>query len=198
MSFSNVSQRVTDDLAAAGWYPGRQIDLSHFQEKLRQAGYELFPAATEFMAEFGNLEVGAKRDSDSQYSWDFRLYVPDEAEIEALDSTGRAIDTRLAHVGRCNPSDLMILISCDAELYTEWSGTLSLVGTSAEEGLIAIASEWPPIREYWGHSATRLAYYWAEYCKTHGLFLDSLPATVLSRMAPETVNGLKARLGHAT
>lgn len=47
-------------LRKAGWYEGRKIDLSKFEEEYAKLGCELFPAAKKFLEEFGDLDIQDK------------------------------------------------------------------------------------------------------------------------------------------
>ena len=42
-------------LKKAGWYEGRKIDLSKYEEAYAKIGCELFPAARKFLEEYGDL-----------------------------------------------------------------------------------------------------------------------------------------------
>ena len=44
-------------LRKAGWYEGRKIDLTKYEEEYAKLGLELFPAARKFLEEFGNLVI---------------------------------------------------------------------------------------------------------------------------------------------
>lgn len=44
-------------LRKAGWYEGRKIDLTKFEEQYAKIGCELFPAARKFLEEFGDLKI---------------------------------------------------------------------------------------------------------------------------------------------
>lgn len=44
-------------LRKAGWYEGRKIDLTKFEEQYAKIGCELFPAARKFLEEFGDLAI---------------------------------------------------------------------------------------------------------------------------------------------
>ena len=44
-------------LKKAGWYEGRKIDLTKYEEAYAKIGCELFPAARKFLEEFGDLAI---------------------------------------------------------------------------------------------------------------------------------------------
>ena len=47
-------------LRKAGWFEGRKIDVSHFEKRFTELGYEFFPAARSFLEEFGDLYIKDK------------------------------------------------------------------------------------------------------------------------------------------
>jgi hypothetical protein len=52
--FSEKAERL---LRKAGWYPGRNTDISGIVEEFQAIGCELFPVAREFLEEFAFLEI---------------------------------------------------------------------------------------------------------------------------------------------
>ena len=42
-------------LRKAGWYEGRKIDLTKYEEAYAKIGCEIFPAARKFLEEYGDL-----------------------------------------------------------------------------------------------------------------------------------------------
>ena len=47
-------------LRKAGWFEGRKIDVSHYEKRFTELGYEFFPAARSFLEEFGDLYIKDK------------------------------------------------------------------------------------------------------------------------------------------
>lgn len=54
-------------LRKAGWYEGRKIDLSKYEEAYAKLGCELFPAARKFLEEYGDLDIQDKYISTATY-----------------------------------------------------------------------------------------------------------------------------------
>lgn len=72
-------------LRKAGWYEGRKIDLSKFEEEYAKLGCELFPAARKFLEEYGNLHFYDKyEDVDLR-----RGYGINESSTEVVYCCGR-------------------------------------------------------------------------------------------------------------
>lgn len=47
-------------LRKAGWYEGRKIDITKYEEEYAKIGCELFPAARKFLEEYGDLDIQDK------------------------------------------------------------------------------------------------------------------------------------------
>lgn len=72
-------------LRKAGWYEGRKIDLSKFEEEYAKLGCELFPAARNFLEEYGNLHF-----YDKYEDFDLRRgYGINETSTEVVYCCGR-------------------------------------------------------------------------------------------------------------
>lgn len=54
-------------LRKAGWYEGRKIDLTKYEEAYAKIGCELFPAARKFLEEYGDLDIQDKYISTATY-----------------------------------------------------------------------------------------------------------------------------------
>ena len=55
-----LTKTAKQQLMKAGWYEGRKIDVSHFEKRFTELGYEFFPAARSFLEEFGDLYIKDK------------------------------------------------------------------------------------------------------------------------------------------
>jgi hypothetical protein len=50
-------EEVAETLAAAGWFPGRAVDVTPWVQKLEEAGLVAHPAARAFLSQFVGLSV---------------------------------------------------------------------------------------------------------------------------------------------
>ncbi|RSN26229.1 hypothetical protein DL990_32970 [Amycolatopsis sp. WAC 01416] len=58
MLVDRFSPQAEQDLRAAGWRPGRAVDVAGWRQRLEASGeVRMHPAAAEFLAEFGGLNV---------------------------------------------------------------------------------------------------------------------------------------------
>ena len=55
-----LTETAKQQLQKAGWFEGRKIDVSHFEKRFTELGYEFFPAARSFLEEFGDLYIKDK------------------------------------------------------------------------------------------------------------------------------------------
>ncbi|MCM1508930.1 MAG: SUKH-3 domain-containing protein [Ruminococcus flavefaciens] len=52
-----LTEIAKQQLMKAGWYEGRKIDVSNYEKRFTELGYEFFPAARRFLEEFGDLHI---------------------------------------------------------------------------------------------------------------------------------------------
>lgn len=57
-----LNKIAEQQLRKAGWYEGRKIDVSHFEKRFSEQGFDFFPAARRFLEEFGDLKIVDKLD----------------------------------------------------------------------------------------------------------------------------------------
>lgn len=50
-----LTEIAKQQLRKAGWYEGRKIDLTKYEEEYAKLGLEIFPAARKFLEEYGEL-----------------------------------------------------------------------------------------------------------------------------------------------
>lgn len=127
-----LSELAKQQLRKAGWYEGRKIDVTKYEEKLRKEGYELFPAARKFLEEFGDLYIADKYEAlDVKKGYcikESRIELPyccgcPQVEEKVKQLTGQ----RILMVGAIDCGEIYIYISEDGKFYTDWynSGLLA-------------------------------------------------------------------------
>ncbi|MFJ7497695.1 SUKH-3 domain-containing protein [Streptomyces sp. NPDC097727] len=57
---SDLNPVTQATLRSAGWFPGRRVDTSLWRVSFAKAELVMHPAAEEFLAEFGGLQVGSR------------------------------------------------------------------------------------------------------------------------------------------
>lgn len=94
-----LTETAKQQLQKAGWFEGRKIDVSHYEKKFTELGYEFFPAARSFLEEFGDLYI-----KDKYWSISVKNSVTvneSSTELSYLDSyTFSRCDTFMENVGQ--------------------------------------------------------------------------------------------------
>ena len=120
-----LSELAKQQLRKAGWYEGRKIDVTKYEEKLRAEGYELFLAARKFLEEFGDLKIQDKFEAPNLK----KGYCINESSIELPYCCGcpqveekvkRLTGQRILMVGAIDYCEIYIYISEDGKFYTDW------------------------------------------------------------------------------
>lgn len=114
-------------LRKAGWYEGRKINLTEYEEGYRKLGCELFPAARRFLEEFGDLTIRdiyefpyiksgvSCKESSTQLStcvWSRHFEL--EKRIDEL------YGQKILCVGAIDCCNIYIYISEDGKFYCDW------------------------------------------------------------------------------
>ena len=114
-------------LRKAGWYEGRKIDLTKYEEEYAKLGLKLFPAARKFLEEFGDLDIQDKYLSTSTDKNGNRILIINRSVTgipyccfkpsqEIIDKVGKNI----LPVGLIDHGNIYIYISTDGKIYTNW------------------------------------------------------------------------------
>jgi len=122
-----LSELAKQQLRKAGWYEGRKIDLTQYEEKIKQNGSELFPAARKFLEEFGDLYIADKYEAlDVKKGYcikESRIGLPYccvrrnlSLEEKVKELTGQ----KILKVGAIDCCEIYIYISEDGKFYTDW------------------------------------------------------------------------------
>ncbi|MGG4496794.1 SUKH-3 domain-containing protein [Brevibacillus reuszeri] len=95
------SEQTINILAKAGWYEGREIDISDTITFLESKGYQVFPCVIEALAEYGGLECLYKRPDGSDESFHFRTMevYGDYYDKEDFEDIERRVQEPLIAIG---------------------------------------------------------------------------------------------------
>ena len=114
-------------LRKAGWYEGRKIDLTKYEEAYAKIGCELFPAARKFLEEYGDLHF-----YDKCEALDLRKgYYINESLTELVYCCGHRdrkleelvenlFGQKLLKVGLVACGNIYIFISEDGRFFVNW------------------------------------------------------------------------------
>ena len=115
-------------LRKAGWYEGRKIDLTKYEEAF---GCELFPAARKFLEEYGDLDIQDKYISTATYENGDHFIVinrslidvayccyPRDLELEKM--VDELFHQKILRVGAIDHGNIDIYISEDGRFFVNW------------------------------------------------------------------------------
>lgn len=120
-----LSETAKQQLTKAGWYEGRKIDVSHFEKKFTELGYDFFPAARSFLEEFGDLHIEDKTPCNcGQYKVNTN---ESSTELEELswwsmsdcDEFVEKVGKKVIPAAVMEYMDIVIYISEDGKFYAE-------------------------------------------------------------------------------
>ena len=118
-------------LRKAGWYEGRKIDLSKYEEAYAEVGCKLFPAARKFLEEYGDLDIQDKYISTATYENGDHFIVinrslidvayccyPRDLELEKM--VDELFHQKILRVGAIDHGNIDIYISEDGRFFINW------------------------------------------------------------------------------
>lgn len=134
--------RTEEILKNAGWYTGRQVDISGYERLYRQRGYEMWPVLAEFLREFGGVTASYEWPTKGDESW-FEIN-PAEG-LSGTDSSeiarcARTVGEPLTPFG-LQDSVTTLMMSPSGKVYGTMDGYLGLYGNSGEEALDCLCGE---------------------------------------------------------
>ncbi|WP_079195286.1 SUKH-3 domain-containing protein [Streptomyces acidiscabies] len=133
---SRFSVEAGDALRGAGWFPGRQVDVTPWRNSLQ--GFPMHVAAKEFLREFGGLHVQVSGPGvtcmRTPFEIDPELAVGEEGRFLELS---RRFDCSLFPVGMKDSGDFFLAIDEDCTVYALMNWLFSLGrGDAALERLV--------------------------------------------------------------
>lgn len=118
-------------LRKAGWYEGRKIDLTKYEEAYAKLGCEMFPAARKFLEEYGDLDIQDKYISTATYENGDHFIVlnrslidvaycryPRDLELEKM--VDELFHQKILRVGAIDHGNIDIYISEDGRFFVNW------------------------------------------------------------------------------
>ncbi len=149
-----VATQVTDDamarLRAAGWHPGRRVDITRAVHALEADGHQVSSELRRFLAEYDRLEVTEKpRPGVLRREQNLRRITFAATETGGVDAEwARAyedvVGCRLAPVG--GYSHMTIYHGADGKFYGGFDREFGLLGRDVADVVAGILFEDPPRR----------------------------------------------------
>ena len=106
-------------LRKAGWYEGRKIDLTKYEEEYAKIGCEMFPAARKFLEEYGNLHFYDKGYYINESSTEL-VYCCGHRDRKLEELVENLFGQKLLKVGLVDCGNIYIFISEDGRFFVNW------------------------------------------------------------------------------
>jgi hypothetical protein len=138
MGLGDASRR---QLAAGGWFEGRSCDVEPFKKAYRDERYVIFPAALQFLEQFGGLAGNHRAMQHTNPLKHFTFDARKAAENipkEKVDVYSVRFGEALIPVGEIDDGYITLMISEHGALVGGLDNYLWLLGNTVDEGLNAI------------------------------------------------------------
>lgn len=140
---ARFSSQVDEDLRAAGWKPGRAVDVGGWQRRLEASRLvRMHPAAARFLAEFGGLKVEIVGPGVSVARQPFELD-PDlaDGEEDRFAEWGADIGCSLFPIGILDRGRFFLGISEVGEIFLveTWVASYGIGDTALENLILGVA-----------------------------------------------------------
>lgn len=140
-----LSSRETERvLRAAGWYPGRRIDVSGWVCELEESGFLMHEAAVEFLSEFGGLRVNVHGPGISCVKEPFELDpLLCLGEDDRFRGWGNTLGKHLAPLGELDHGRFFLGIDAHAviHLVVDWVASFGPVSEALDRLILGIAAD---------------------------------------------------------
>ncbi|WP_176560085.1 SUKH-3 domain-containing protein [Brevibacillus dissolubilis] len=133
-----ISEKTQLLLRKAGWQPDRKIDITDYISVLENEGYTLFPAAIEFLTEFGGLKVTHPHHMVKKSDDFFQTNASVAAEDiwrERVETYEERIGESLVVIGQAYKTHMTMMISPTGRVFAAYDDLLILLGNSPAEAL---------------------------------------------------------------
>jgi len=131
-----LSEQAQTILADAGWYEGRNVDVTETVTFLEAKGYDVFPCVIEVLKEFGGLECSYKRPDGSDESFHFHTIeiYGDYYEKEDFEDIEKRVGEPLIAIGGAYRY-MNMFMSQSGKLYGEMGYCLVKFGDNIYDAL---------------------------------------------------------------
>ncbi len=138
MIVEHLEQQTIACLRAAGWEPGRRLDVRSFVEVLAGDGYAVFPPVEEFVAAFGNLTISFPHYRDPTIIDHCHFDVAQAVRNvfpENVSYWSDRVGDPLCPIGEAFSNHMTLLIADDGAMYGGFEETLVKLGDNGDEAL---------------------------------------------------------------
>jgi hypothetical protein len=135
MMFSHELQAV---LRQQGWSPERKVPTHHWVAELVGSGFTVLPEAESILQNFGGLKIIPVKTRDGAYATGIIKFDPVTdvlSEVERIEFWQKYLGKRLTPLGVLYPSESILLISDNGQVFCEWGNLIGECGNSFEDAL---------------------------------------------------------------
>lgn len=123
---SALADEAERTLRAAGWSPGRQVDIAVWRERLEVDGFHMHATAERFLAEFGGLAVEEKGPgvTRAREAFEFDPLLA-EGEADRFGEWSRTVGESIFPLGELDHGRYFLGISESGVIYlvADWLGS---------------------------------------------------------------------------
>ncbi|MGL4420540.1 MAG: SUKH-3 domain-containing protein [Gemmataceae bacterium] len=130
----DFSEEMMATLAAAGWFPGRRVDVSEWHKAVLEEGFEVSPLALELWATFGGLILESP-------TFKLNKAFPPPVLVDPLETLGSRCAKReglagevLTPFGECK-EQTAIFVTPTGAFYGDYEGTFFCHGAKMPESM---------------------------------------------------------------
>lgn len=136
-----VSQKTTDALLNAGWFPNRKLDTTEIEELIESRGFKVYEPVKKFLEEFADLKIMVNSDNmigttEVHKTTIKELYYP-EFMRSGKSEAERNANEMLVPVGSICDGTFLLYISETGKMYC----SIGKLGDTAWEGWERLISE---------------------------------------------------------
>jgi len=131
-------------LRKAGWQEGRKIDITGYEEVLREEGFEIPTCVIALLQEFGGLRIVHPHAKVQGETDDF-IFEVDKVMVEHEDywvkgNYSHRVGKKLCCVGKACDANMTLAMSSDGEVFAGFDSFLCYVGSSYDDAIESLCS----------------------------------------------------------
>ena len=133
-----LSQEVQVVLRQQGWSPERKVSTRDWVAQLVSVGYTVLPKAESILQNFGGLEITPVKTPNDAYAPDVIRFDPVTevlSEVERIEFWQEQLAQKLTPLGMLYPSEAILLLGENGQVYCEWGNIIGECGNSFEDAL---------------------------------------------------------------
>lgn len=134
----HFTEKTKKALLEAGWYEGRKIDISEYEEVLISEGYPLNDKTKDFLMEFGGLEVThdayVMPDETDYFHFD-PIIATDNVMRKTVSKYEERIGRSVDVIGEAFSSHMVLMMDYEGKIYGGYDSFLTCLGENLYEAI---------------------------------------------------------------